>query len=998
MDTPAINPGWHRAFWRNISLCVVALCVAANASAQVPEPETIIFGRVFNRTSGQEYQVNSGTLDWTIGGDGSETIALTTELAPIAGGKYSYVLKVPHQARSYQLTVDDTALPLSPEETLFRSGVITINGVHAEVRSSTSDGSFAASQPLRARVHRIDLEVFDLLADTDKDGIPDWWEDKYGLNKQWAGDAALHHAGNRFTYLQAFNLGLDPTLDDAAPQLLTTELTVQQGGATGLLLRTVTSLVLPSQLTYSLSSVPEGGSIILRNVRSDPKMPDRVLKQGDTFTQEAVNAGRVEFLQTDPAIAATSFHVSVTDGISGHVPEEGGIAVTVYRPEAIAGGAGEPWLETGVNAIRPSGETMVQLWKRRTTDGFAEAWMAGAAKRDRIAAFLASRWFEYSVWDASDEQPARNLAVPSARLTRSQYPSGYLRQYGPARSHVIFGSDGKSRLEGGMNADILIAGAGQNVLVGNAGPDIFAFDERTGQPTVEDFKAVEGDVLDFSGMLTGTSINLEDYVQATPNGDDIRLGINFAGTGAAFTDATVTLKRIVLTPAALARLWRSGNIYTGREPSDTPLANRVPLAMPDEGYVVDGLPVTISVLANDTDRDGDALSLVDASDGLFGTVQIVRNEVVYTPGLAFEGADSFTYLVSDGNGGTATGTVEISYPFPAVAGNYNPLVLDAEGNPVGLLKLTITNGGSFTVILSSSKGVFRGRGKFDSDGLAEITLGRGRTASVLSLAINLGDPEHALSGTLSGWVGDLTLRSDSVLANWRESPMSARKFTMSLQAPVGDGSVGGSGFVTVSVARTYAARIAGQLQDGTRFTASTTQRRDGTLAWSTKLYSRHGWVLGSVALLDTPSEPAGGTVKWCREEYTYRKVMQSAFDRELSVAVSLYTPPSVVTSHVLDFLDPADALADVHLRDGGLPAAGEDKVISFGRADAVKVLSPVDDPLRLRVTRSTGLFSGTTSVDGVRRTVSGVFLQDENRGSGYFLNGTASGSVEIAPQ
>ena len=998
MDTQAINPSWRCALWRNMGLCVVAFCVAASASAQVPEPETIIFGRVFNRTSGQEYQVNAGTLNWVIEGEGGEVIALTTELAPIAGGKYSYVLKVPHQARSFQLTTDDTALPLSPEEAVFRSGVIKINGVRAEVRSATSDGSFAASQPLRARVHRIDLEVFNLLLDTDKDDIPDWWEDKYGLNKQWAGDAALHHPGNRFTYLQAFNLGLDPTLDDAAPQLLTTELTVQQGGSTGLLLRTVTSLVLPTQLTYTLATLPEGGSVLLRNVRTDPKLPNRVLKQGDTFTQDAVNAGRVEFLQTDPALATTSFHVSVTDGVAGHAAAEGDITLTVYRPEATPGGAGEPWLVTGVTALRPSGETMLQLWKRRTTDGFAGAWVAGSAMRDRVAAFLASRWYDYSVWDASDEQPARNLAVPSARLARSQYLSGYLRQYGPARSHVIFGSDGKSRLEGGMAPDILIAGAGQNVLVGNGGPDIFAFDDQSGKPTVEDFQAVEGDVLDLSGMLTGTSTNLDDYVQATPNGEDMRLGINFAGTGTSFTDATVTLKRLALTPAVLVRLWRSGNIYTGREPTDTPLANRVPLAMPDEGYVVDGLPVKVSVLANDSDKDGDILSLEDASDGLFGTVQVVRNEVVYTPGIAFEGEDSFTYLVSDGNGGTATGTVKISYPFPAVAGSYSPLVLDPDGNPVGLLKLTITSGGTFTVILSSSKGVFRGRGKFDSDGLAEVNLGRGRTASVLNLAIDLGDPEHALSGSLSGWVGDLSLRSDSVLANWRESPMAARKFTMALLAPVRDDSVRGNGFVTVSVARTYAARIAGQLQDGTRFTASTTQRRDGTLAWSTMLYSRHGWVLGSVALLDTPSESAGGTVKWCREEYTYRRVTLPAFDRQLSASVSLYTPPSVVTSHVLDFIDPMDAVADVRLRDGGLAGAGEDKVISFGRSDVVTVVSPEGDALRLKVNRSTGLFSGTTTVDGMRRAVSGIFLQDENRGLGCFLNGALSGSMEITPQ
>ncbi len=34
--------------------------------------------------------------------------------------------------------------------------------------------------------------------------------------------------------------------------------------------------------------------------------------------------------------------------------------------------------------------------------------------------------------------------------------------------------------------------------------------------------------------------------------------------------------------------------------------------------------------------------------------------ITYTPALNFNGADSFTYTVSDGNGGTATATVSVT--------------------------------------------------------------------------------------------------------------------------------------------------------------------------------------------------------------------------------------------------------------------------------------------------------------------------------------------------
>lgn len=324
--------------------CLAGLLAVVNVAAQVPEPETIFYGRIFNRTGGQEYQVTSGTLSWTIAGDAGQALMLTTELAPFSGGSFSYVLKVPHQARSYQLVVGNETLPLSPEERIFRAGNMTVNGRPAMLRSASEDGSFAASQPQRANVHRMDLEVFDLLADTDGDGMPDWWEDKYGLNKQWAGDASLRHGNNRFTYLQAYRLGLDPNLDDTAPQLLTLKVTVMQGGTTGLLLRTVTSATLPAQLIYRLSTLPQGGSIVLRNVRPDPRLPHRTLKVGDSFTQEAIDAGRLEFVQTDLAVKATTFHVSVSDGNTTHLPAEGDVAVTVYRPEATAGGGGERWL------------------------------------------------------------------------------------------------------------------------------------------------------------------------------------------------------------------------------------------------------------------------------------------------------------------------------------------------------------------------------------------------------------------------------------------------------------------------------------------------------------------------------------------------------------------------------------------------------------------------------------------------------------------------------
>jgi len=68
-----------------------------------------------------------------------------------------------------------------------------------------------------------------------------------------------------------------------------------------------------------------------------------------------------------------------------------------------------------------------------------------------------------------------------------------------------------------------------------------------------------------------------------------------------------------------------------------------------------------TLLANDTDTDGDPLSITAVTSPSPGgaTVTLDGEWVHYTPPPGFSSADSFTYTVSDGYGGTATGTVAV---------------------------------------------------------------------------------------------------------------------------------------------------------------------------------------------------------------------------------------------------------------------------------------------------------------------------------------------------
>ncbi|MCA1245681.1 Ig-like domain-containing protein, partial [Massilia sp. MS-15] len=62
-----------------------------------------------------------------------------------------------------------------------------------------------------------------------------------------------------------------------------------------------------------------------------------------------------------------------------------------------------------------------------------------------------------------------------------------------------------------------------------------------------------------------------------------------------------------------------------------------------------------------SDVDGDTLTYSKASDPAHGTVSIAADGTyTYTPGANYNGADSFTYTVSDGNGGSNTYTVNVT--------------------------------------------------------------------------------------------------------------------------------------------------------------------------------------------------------------------------------------------------------------------------------------------------------------------------------------------------
>jgi len=81
-----------------LAVLTLATLLPAASFAGISEPGTIFYGKIINRTSGQEYLLTNGHLLWTISRPDGSQVALATELKALRNGDNSYRLDVPHQA------------------------------------------------------------------------------------------------------------------------------------------------------------------------------------------------------------------------------------------------------------------------------------------------------------------------------------------------------------------------------------------------------------------------------------------------------------------------------------------------------------------------------------------------------------------------------------------------------------------------------------------------------------------------------------------------------------------------------------------------------------------------------------------------------------------------------------------------------------------------------------------------------------------------------------
>ncbi len=177
--------------------------------------------------------------------------------------------------------------------------------------------------------------------------------------------------------------------------------------------------------------------------------------------------------------------------------------------------------------------------------------------------------------------------------------------------------------------------------------------------TVTLTNAQAGDVLNIGSLPTNITAS------ATSNAGTISVALSGLGSESDYDAAlrAITFANGSATPDGTQRVidvsFTNGTLTSATAISRIDI-NHAPVANPDSRTTPEDTATTITVLANDTDADGDPLTVTGAS-ALHGSVAINPDGTLsYTPNADYNGSDTISYAIADGRGGTSASTVAVT--------------------------------------------------------------------------------------------------------------------------------------------------------------------------------------------------------------------------------------------------------------------------------------------------------------------------------------------------
>lgn len=445
-----------------------------------------------------------------------------------------------------------------------------------------------------------------------------------------------------------------------------------------------------------------------------------------------------------------------------------------------------------------------------------------------------------------------------------------------------------------------------------------------------------------------------------------------------------------------------------RSPDD--LNNQAPIAAADSAELTDIQPVTIDVLANDTDADDGqpSLTLLSITPPQHGTAVISGNSVRYTPNSTFQNGDKFTYTTRDPFNATATTTVTIRTLRSALSGTHGGFITKANGKENGYFTITTNARGGFTAyaIIEGKRyvlmgyldidGSFKGYANGDSGAIpVELTTINFSDHSIIHAVFNGGNymADATVADTEFATRSDLRGRYTVGIAAGGEGPTNGND-------PGTPPS--GSGWCVLRVRDDGTAIIKGRLTEGRSFsTRGTVNILDGTATLN--FFDRpeasdpeSTRVVGAFTLGDS----VGGTIRTDRDSWGFGRFPRG-FDLTQSVDGAPYTKPPDYR-RVLDTNIAKGQDLTIAFSEGDLPGTLT-RQLFLDDDDHVTVVDRGAEELDMRIDRNTGRWWARFNIDtnGTRLKATGVLIQDaggaNGRGLGTFTTATDTGTATISP-
>jgi hypothetical protein len=186
--------------------CLVGVAASGWAGG-IPEPGLTMYGVIRNDIGGASVRMSAGTLTWTMVPPSGPPVTVQTELRNI-NDQFSYVVDIPFESPVAGVPATSNALQMRLTAQTFNRALVFI-GTNQATLIVPAMTNFTFSSADRANVERVDLLVAAKPADSDGDGLPDYWEDFYFSGFASPDDDSADHDG--VSNLREYLAGTDPT-------------------------------------------------------------------------------------------------------------------------------------------------------------------------------------------------------------------------------------------------------------------------------------------------------------------------------------------------------------------------------------------------------------------------------------------------------------------------------------------------------------------------------------------------------------------------------------------------------------------------------------------------------------------------------------------------------------------------------------------------------------------------------------------------------------------